>query len=132
VVQDSRNSTTVYQKSDNWDAGRIDRILATRMSRVQQFQSLPADQRQLLLRAVGLVAPARIALWTWPFGWVRLVVGARRGVWPEMAAIRVTLAAQLWRIGKPPSENGVLVAGGQEFARPMAQWHTFEHHCLEG
>ena len=60
------------------------------MKWIRQFRALPGCERKLLLRAVLLVAAARIALWTLPFRWVRSVVGRRRPVAPELAAIRVS------------------------------------------
>ena len=59
------------------------------MNRIRQFGTLPARKRRLLLRAIALVAVVRIALWTLPFRWVRLVVGRKRAVSPELATIRV-------------------------------------------
>ena len=59
------------------------------MKRTRQFVELPVPERKLLLHSVLLVAAVRIALWTLPFRWVRLVVGGRRGVSPELAVIRV-------------------------------------------
>jgi len=59
------------------------------VNRIRQFGTLPARKRRLLLRAIALVAVVRIALWTLPFRWVRLVVGRKRAVSPELATIRV-------------------------------------------
>jgi len=53
------------------------------------YAELPSRKRWLLPRAVTLVAAVRIALWTLPFRWVRLVVGRKRAVSPELATIRV-------------------------------------------
>ena len=64
---------------------------------MRQFAELPARERKLLLRSVLLVAAVRIALWTLPFRWVRLVVGERRAVSPGLTAIpvkRLTWAVQ--------------------------------------
>jgi hypothetical protein len=57
--------------------------------RVRQFAELTAPERRLLLRGLALVAAVRMALWTLPFRWVLLVVGARRVVLPELAMVRV-------------------------------------------
>ena len=59
------------------------------MKRVRQFAELTGQERGLLLRAVVLVAGVRLALWTVPFRWVRLVLGARRAVSPNLEVIRV-------------------------------------------
>ena len=59
------------------------------MKPIRQFVELPVPERKLLLLSVLLVAAVRVALWTLPFRWVRLVVGKRRAVSPELAAIRV-------------------------------------------
>ena len=57
------------------------------MNRIQQVWALPAYRRRLLLRAVVLVAVVRMALWTLPFRWVRLVAGRRRVLSPELATL---------------------------------------------
>ncbi len=67
--------------------------LTAQVKRLRQFVELPARERRLLLRAVALVAAVRIALWTLPFRWVRLVVGASRAVSPELAGMRVSRLA---------------------------------------
>ena len=59
------------------------------MKRVRQFADLTPLERGLLLRAAVLVAGVRLALWTMPFRWVRLVLGVRRAVSPSLEAIRV-------------------------------------------
>jgi len=56
---------------------------------IRQFWALPANKRRLLLRAVALVAAVRIALWTLPFRWVRLVAGRSRAVSPELSTLHV-------------------------------------------
>jgi Transglutaminase-like superfamily len=45
------------------------------VKRLHQFAGLPEPERRLLLRAVLLVAAARIALWTLPFSLVRRLFG---------------------------------------------------------
>lgn len=59
------------------------------MNRIRQFQALPSRKRRLLLRSVALVAAVRIALWTLPFRWVRLVAGRKRTVSPKLATLHV-------------------------------------------
>ncbi len=59
------------------------------MNRIRQFGALSARKRRLLLRAVALVAAVRIALWTLPFRWVRLVAGRRPAVTPDLATFHV-------------------------------------------
>src|SRR5579862_8063625 len=63
--------------------------LAAQVNRIRQFGALPAADRRLLLRAVALVAAARIALWTLPFRWVRLVAGRGRAVSLELAPLHL-------------------------------------------
>lgn len=53
------------------------------------YTGLPSRKRRLLWRAVALVAAVRIALWTLPFRWVRLVAGRKRAVSPELAMLHV-------------------------------------------
>ena len=53
------------------------------------YTELPLPKRRLLLRAVALVAAVRIALWTLPFRWVRLVGGRRRAVSTELSTVPV-------------------------------------------
>ena len=59
------------------------------MNRLSQFAGLPAQERRLLLRAAGLVAAVRLALWFLPFALVRRAAGMPRVKAADHALARI-------------------------------------------
>ena len=59
------------------------------MREIRLFVRLSAQERMLLLHATSTVAAARLALWLFPFRWVRRPASRRRAVSLPLAAIPI-------------------------------------------